>query len=39
MHKYNEMKDAGQMLLGVLAEQRGQTTKEMYAEFGLMLDD
>lgn len=39
LHEYNEMKDAGQMLLGKLAEIREITTKELYPEFGLELSD
>ncbi|KAJ6654616.1 hypothetical protein lerEdw1_006769, partial [Lerista edwardsae] len=39
LHEYNEMKDAGQMLLGKLAVIRGVTTKELYPEFGLELSD
>ncbi|XP_060107096.1 DNA repair protein SWI5 homolog [Heteronotia binoei] len=39
LHEYNEIKDAGQMLLGRLAVIRGVTTKELYPEFGLDLND
>ncbi|XP_075434692.1 DNA repair protein SWI5 homolog [Ascaphus truei] len=39
LHQYNELKDAGQMLLGRLAELRGVTTKDLYAEFGMELED
>ncbi|XP_066436580.1 DNA repair protein SWI5 homolog [Eleutherodactylus coqui] len=39
LHEYNELKDTGQMLLGRLAVLRGVTTKDLYAEFGLDLDD
>ncbi|XP_073397486.1 DNA repair protein SWI5 homolog, partial [Dendrobates tinctorius] len=39
LHEYNELKDAGQMLLGRLAAVRGVTTKALYTEFGLDLDD
>ncbi|XP_077137608.1 DNA repair protein SWI5 homolog [Ranitomeya variabilis] len=39
LHEYNELKDTGQMLLGRLAAVRGVTTKDLYAEFGLDLDD
>ncbi|XP_044124973.1 DNA repair protein SWI5 homolog [Bufo gargarizans] len=39
LHEYNELKDTGQMLLGQLAVLRGVTTKDLYAEFGLDLDD
>ncbi|ELT94775.1 hypothetical protein CAPTEDRAFT_99674, partial [Capitella teleta] len=39
LHEYNEMKDVGQMLLGKLAVERGTTTKELYGEYGLDLND
>ncbi|XP_041429294.1 DNA repair protein SWI5 homolog [Xenopus laevis] len=39
LHEYNELKDAGQMLLGRLAVLRGVTTKVLYAEFGMNLED
>ncbi|XP_063794566.1 DNA repair protein SWI5 homolog [Pseudophryne corroboree] len=39
LHQYNELKDTGQMLLGRLAFLRGVTTKDLYAEFGMDLDD
>ncbi|KAM4695827.1 DNA repair protein SWI5 homolog [Rhinophrynus dorsalis] len=39
LHQYNELKDAGQMLLGRLAVLRGVTTKDLYAEFGMDLED
>ena len=39
VHKYNDMKDIGQMLLGQLASVEGETTKEMYKRFGMNLDD
>uniref|UniRef100_A0ABM5F767 DNA repair protein SWI5 homolog n=1 Tax=Pogona vitticeps TaxID=103695 RepID=A0ABM5F767_9SAUR len=39
LHEYNEIKDVGQMLLGRLAVIRGVTTKEIYPEFGLDLND
>ncbi|KAG8554859.1 hypothetical protein GDO81_003925 [Engystomops pustulosus] len=39
LHEYNELKDTGQMLLGRLAVLRGVTTKDLYAEFGLDLED
>jgi hypothetical protein len=39
LHQYNEIKDTGQTLLGKLAELKGTTTKAMYEEFGLSLDD
>ncbi|CAI5764296.1 Hypothetical predicted protein [Podarcis lilfordi] len=39
LHEYNEIKDAGQMLLGRLAVIRGVTTKELYPEFELDVND
>lgn len=39
LHEYNDIKDAGQMLLGKLAVIRGVTTKELYPEFGLDMND
>ena len=39
LHKYNELKDAGQILLGRLAELEDTTTKEEYKKFGLSFDD
>ncbi|XP_018419539.1 PREDICTED: DNA repair protein SWI5 homolog [Nanorana parkeri] len=39
LHEYNELKDIGQTLLGHLAVFRGVTTKELYSEFGMDLED
>ncbi|XP_066294683.1 DNA repair protein SWI5 homolog [Branchiostoma lanceolatum] len=39
LHRYNEMKDIGQMLLGRLATLEGVTTREMYQKFELNLED
>ncbi|XP_073243999.1 uncharacterized protein [Porites lutea] len=39
LHEYNEIKDVGQLLIGKLAEIDGTTTKDMYKEFGLNLED
>uniref|UniRef100_A0A8C6FUV4 DNA repair protein SWI5 homolog n=1 Tax=Moschus moschiferus TaxID=68415 RepID=A0A8C6FUV4_MOSMO len=39
LHQYNDLKDAAQMLLGRLAVIRGVTTKELYPEFGLDMND
>ncbi|KAM3825438.1 DNA repair protein SWI5 homolog [Vipera latastei] len=39
LHEYNEIKDTGQMLLGRLAAIRGVTTKDLYPEFDLDLND
>ena len=37
LHVYNEVKDVGQALLGKLALFTGQTTRQLYPEFGLSL--
>uniref|UniRef100_A0A8C8YRR0 DNA repair protein SWI5 homolog n=1 Tax=Prolemur simus TaxID=1328070 RepID=A0A8C8YRR0_PROSS len=39
LHEYNDIKDIGQMLLGKLAVIRGVTTKDLYPEFGLDMND
>ncbi|KAM9595663.1 DNA repair protein SWI5 homolog [Morphnus guianensis] len=39
LHEYNDIKDAGQMLLGKLAVIRGVTTKQLYPEYDLELSD
>ena len=39
LHDYNEIKDAGQVLLGRLAHLEGCTTKAMYEQFNLALDE
>ena len=39
LHKYNEIKDVGQLLLGKVAEIQGTTTSHLYEYFGLELDD
>ncbi|XP_061460266.1 DNA repair protein SWI5 homolog [Rhineura floridana] len=39
LHEYNEIKDSGQMLLGRLAVIRGVTTRELYPEFDLDVND
>ncbi|KXJ29188.1 DNA repair protein SWI5 homolog [Exaiptasia diaphana] len=39
LHEYNDIKDVGQMLIGKLAEIDGKTTKSLYEEFGLDIDD
>uniref|UniRef100_A0A8D0BV28 DNA repair protein SWI5 homolog n=1 Tax=Salvator merianae TaxID=96440 RepID=A0A8D0BV28_SALMN len=39
LHEYNDIKDTGQMLLGKLAVIRGVTTKELYPEFDLDIND
>lgn len=35
LHKYNEIKDIGQGLMGLLAEQRGVRVSEVMADFGM----
>ncbi len=39
LHSYNEAKDVGQALLGKLAQLSGQTTRQLYPEFGLSLQE
>ena len=39
LHRYNDLKDAGQALLGKLAEMEGTTTRSMYAKYKLSDDD
>ncbi|XP_069465245.1 DNA repair protein SWI5 homolog [Ambystoma mexicanum] len=39
LHEYNDLKDAGQLLLGRLAVLRGVTTKDLYKEFNLDVED
>ncbi|XP_044515630.1 DNA repair protein SWI5 homolog, partial [Gracilinanus agilis] len=39
LHEYNDIKDVGQMLMGKLASIRGVTTKELYPEFDLDIND
>lgn len=39
LHKYNEIKDTAQEILGKLAELKGATTKDMYELFDLKLTD
>ena len=39
LHSYNETKDLGQMLLGRLATLEGVTTKQLYEQYGLEVDD
>ncbi|KAJ2089960.1 swi5-like zinc finger protein [Coemansia sp. RSA 986] len=39
LHRYNDIKDAGQILFGKLAELKGKTVKEIYEEYGVNLKD
>ncbi|XP_066569229.1 DNA repair protein SWI5 homolog [Amia ocellicauda] len=39
LHEYNDIKDTGQMLLGRLAAIRGVTTKDVYRDFSMDLED
>ncbi|XP_048587731.1 DNA repair protein SWI5 homolog isoform X2 [Nematostella vectensis] len=39
LHEYNEIKDVGQLLIGRLGELEGKTTRSLYAEFGLNVED
>ena len=39
LHDYNDVKDAGQLIIGRLAVQLQTTTKEVYPQFGLNLND
>ena len=39
LHEYNEMKDAGQALMGLIADQRGVRIAEVQDEFGINASD
>lgn len=39
LHRYNQAKDSGQVLLGVLANIRGVCIRDLYQEFSLKLAD
>ncbi|KAF9562416.1 swi5-like zinc finger protein [Mortierella alpina] len=39
LHRYNEIKDAGQIILGKCAEIEGTTIKEQYEKYGLDVED
>ncbi|KIJ53943.1 hypothetical protein M422DRAFT_24941 [Sphaerobolus stellatus SS14] len=39
LHRYNEAKDATQLLIGKLAAIRQATVKELHEEYGLTKDD
>jgi len=39
LHRYNEAKDVAQALIGRLAQLNGTTTKELYPNFNLSIED
>ncbi|KAJ2232686.1 swi5-like zinc finger protein [Coemansia sp. RSA 455] len=39
LHRYNDIKDAGQMLFGKLAELKGKTVKEIYKDYNVNIED
>ncbi|KAI8325311.1 Swi5-domain-containing protein [Martensiomyces pterosporus] len=39
LHRYNDIKDAGQILFGKLAELKGKTVKDVYEEYSVDLGD
>ncbi|KAJ2029603.1 swi5-like zinc finger protein [Coemansia sp. S610] len=39
LHRYNDIKDAGQMLFGKLAELKGKTVKGIYKEYSVNIED
>ncbi|THH30238.1 hypothetical protein EUX98_g3962 [Antrodiella citrinella] len=39
LHRYNEAKDATQILIGKLAMHRGTTIREIHDDYGLTTDD
>ncbi|KAF9288608.1 swi5-like zinc finger protein [Mortierella alpina] len=39
LHRYNEIKDVGQIILGKCAEVEGTTIKEQYEKYGLDIED
>ncbi|KAJ2889115.1 Swi5 protein [Coemansia asiatica] len=39
LHRYNDIKDVGQVLFGKLAELHGKTVKEMYEKYGVDTSD
>lgn len=39
LHKYNEIRDIGQGLMGIIADQRGVRIVELYEEFGVAEGD
>jgi hypothetical protein len=39
LHDYNDIRDVGQGLIGMIADNRGVRVGELYAEFGVGLQD
>jgi len=39
LHDYNDIRDVGQGLIGMIADNRGVRIGELYAEFGVGLKD
>ncbi|KAJ2747066.1 swi5-like zinc finger protein [Coemansia sp. BCRC 34301] len=39
LHRYNDIKDAGQILFGKLAELQGKTVKEVYVDYSVAIED
>jgi len=39
LHKYNEIKDIAQMVIGKLAEIENTTTKKLYEKFDMDMED
>ncbi|KAL7714479.1 Uncharacterized protein QTN25_008003 [Entamoeba marina] len=39
VHKYNDIKDVGQMLFGKIGQLEGKTIQELYVDYGMDADD